>query len=61
MPVNLTVYNLRGQVVEVLANETLSEGHQSFTWQAEDHPSGVYFYRLETPTFRETRKMVMLK
>ncbi len=61
MPVNLTVYNLRGQVVEVLVNETLNEGHQSITWQAADHPSGVYFYRLETPVFSETRKMVMLK
>jgi PKD repeat protein len=61
MHVNLAVYNVRGQMVEQLISRNMSAGHQSVTWSAEDHPSGVYFYRLETPTFSETRKMTMLK
>jgi PKD repeat protein len=59
--VRLTVYNLRGQVVESLVDQTVGAGHHSVTWDARRHSSGVYFYRLETPGFSETRKMIMLK
>jgi hypothetical protein len=30
-------------------------------WDAHNVSSGVYFYALETPGFKETRKMVLLK
>ncbi|MFC1607871.1 T9SS type A sorting domain-containing protein, partial [Candidatus Latescibacterota bacterium] len=39
----LTVYNVSGQVVSVLKNELQSAGHYSFTWNATDMPSGLYF------------------
>jgi flagellar hook assembly protein FlgD len=60
-PVRLTVYDLKGQVVEVLVNQTLGAGTHVRTWDARDHASGVYFYRLEAGDFSETRKMIMLK
>jgi hypothetical protein len=59
--VRLTVYDLKGQVVEVLVNETLGAGIHVRTWDASDHASGVYFYRLDAGDFSETRKMIMLK
>ncbi|MBU8871678.1 MAG: PKD domain-containing protein [Gemmatimonadales bacterium] len=59
--VRLTVYNLKGQVVEKLIDGSLAEGYHSRVWNGLKHPSGVYFYRLETPEFSETRKMIMLK
>ncbi|MBU2501528.1 T9SS type A sorting domain-containing protein [bacterium] len=59
--VALRVYNVRGQVVETLVNRTLGAGEHRVTWDAKDSPSGVYFYRIETPGFSETRKMIMLK
>ena len=57
----LTVYNVRGQAVVTLASGVMGAGQHSVTWDARQHPSGVYFYRLETPDFSETRKMIMLK
>ena len=39
----------------------MAAGEHAVTWNAIDHPSGVYFYRLEGPGFSETRKMTMLK
>nr|MEE4266491.1 S8 family serine peptidase [Candidatus Krumholzibacteria bacterium] len=60
-PVRLTIYDVKGQVVEVLVQETLGAGLHVQTWDARDHASGVYFYRLETGGFTETRKMIMLK
>ncbi len=57
----LKVYNVRGQVIVTLASGSMSAGPHSVTWDARHHPSGVYFYRLETPNFSETKKMIMLK
>ena len=59
--VRLTVYNVRGQAVEVLADRTFGAGQHDVTWDARRHSSGVYFYRLEAPGFSETKKMIMLK
>ena len=59
--VTLTVYDVRGKVVDVLVRETLAAGTHVVTWDARRHPSGVYLYRIEAPGFSRTRKMVMLK
>ncbi len=57
----LTVYNVKGQVVEVLAEGSFGAGTHFVMWDARDNASGVYFYRLEAPGFSETRKMILLK
>ncbi len=61
MPVTLTVYNVRGQVVSTLVRGNLGAGSHTVNWEAADSPSGVYFYRLVTPGFSRTGKMIMLK
>jgi photosystem II stability/assembly factor-like uncharacterized protein len=58
--VNLTVYNLLGQEVATLASGYLSAGKYEVRWSA-NAPSGIYFYRLQSSAFKETRKMVLLK
>jgi flagellar hook assembly protein FlgD len=50
----------------VAVNETRGAGAHVTTWDGRDDQgervaSGVYFYRLTTPTFSQTRKMVLLK
>lgn len=57
----LTVYNIAGQVVEVIHEGTLSAGGHSFIWDGSSRASGVYFYRLKTSDFVQTRKMVLMK
>lgn len=57
----LRVFNVRGQEVQTLVSESMSAGSHEVTWDARQHPSGVYFYRIEAPGFVETRKMIMLK
>lgn len=52
---------MRGQIVTTLASGSMSAGPHSVAWDARHHPSGVYFYRLETPNFSETKKMIVLK
>ncbi len=64
--VKLTVYDIRGRTVAVLADRTQDSGDYTVSWDGTDGDgrrvsSGVYFYRLRAGSFTATRKMVMLK
>lgn len=59
--VKLTVFDLTGREVVTLVNGPLSAGYHSATFNGAELSSGVYFYRLETPNFVSTRKLVLMK
>lgn len=63
--VKLKVYDMLGREVAELVNENLSAGVYEYEWSATGGgvslPSGVYFYRLITENFIETRRMVLVK
>jgi len=61
MAVRLTVFDVRGRVVAVLADGHYPAGSHQVRWDAGDVASGLYFYRLEAPGFSETRKLTILK
>lgn len=59
--VSLTTYNLGGQLLETLVYGHQDVGEHRVTWDASDHSSGIYFYKLTTGDFTETRRMTLLK
>jgi serine protease AprX len=59
--VKLEVYNVIGQLIAVLADDYLEAGSHTFRWNGSEFPSGMYFYRLNTPGKVEVRKMLLLK
>lgn len=59
--VNLSVFNSSGQQVAELVNKNLSPGEYEYKFDAENLPSGVYFYRLTAEKFSETKKMILVK
>jgi hypothetical protein len=59
--VTLRVYNSLGQEVATLVNEFQSGGFKSVTWNAENVPSGLYFYRLTAGSYTEVKKMLLMK
>jgi uncharacterized delta-60 repeat protein len=59
--VRLAVFDLLGREIETLVNEKLNAGTYNVDWNAPKYPSGVYFYKLETEGFVETRKMILIK
>lgn len=64
--ISVDIYNLRGQKVRTLFRGPGSKGRQSMHWDARDNQgnkvaSGVYFYRLETPSGSKVQKMLVLK
>lgn len=59
--VTLKVYNANGKEVSKIVDMVLNRGQYSFNWDGTNYPSGVYFYKIITPYFTETRKMVLIK
>ena len=57
----LKVYDVSGREVETLVNEQLQPGTYSTQWNASAYSSGVYFYKLSTEGFTETKRMLMIK
>lgn len=64
--VNLSVYDILGQKVRTLVNETQPTNYYEITWNGKGDknrvlPSGVYFMRLQTETFVQVRRVLMLQ
>jgi hypothetical protein len=59
--VKLAVYNLLGEVVQVLKNENMTAGSYNVTFDASSLPSGMYLYKIETVQFTSVRKMMLMK
>jgi hypothetical protein len=59
--VSLKIFDLLGNEIAVMVSEELSEGNYTRQWDAKNLSSGVYFYRLQTGVFTETKKLILLK
>jgi len=46
MNVNLRIYNIRGQLVDVLQDQVMSAGRHSLVWNAENMSAGMFFVRM---------------
>lgn len=57
----LSIYNLTGQLGEVLIDEKMDKGYHSIDWAPKLQNSGVYFYQLKTIGYVESRKCLFLK
>ena len=59
--VTLEVLNSVGQKVMELVNGQQSAGYHTATFDASGLSSGVYLYKLTTPSFTQTKKMLLIK
>ena len=59
--VSLKIYDILGRSIETLIDGAMSAGVHQAIWNANDVPSGVYFYKLEGDKFRATRKMSLIR
>jgi hypothetical protein len=59
--VKITIYDIPGRVVEILVNEKKPAGSYETHWDGTNYSSGVYFYKMETTGYTESKKMLMLK
>ncbi|MBN1213554.1 MAG: T9SS type A sorting domain-containing protein [candidate division Zixibacteria bacterium] len=64
--IELSVYNALGQKIATLVDEPQAPGDYTIQWNGRDSngremSSGIYFYKLETGLYSESKKMVLLK
>jgi C1A family cysteine protease len=65
-PVAVGVFSVKGRLVKNLLDRVLEPGMHSVAWDGTDEAgrktaSGIYFYRITTPSVSETRKMILLR
>lgn len=58
---NVTIFDITGKEIEIIVNENLGPGTYEAIWNAENLPSGVYYYKLSAGDYTETKKMVLIK
>lgn len=59
--VTVKVYDVLGKEVKTLIKEDLAAGNYNVDFNANNLPSGIYFYRLSVNNFNITKKMVLIK
>jgi hypothetical protein len=57
----LEVYNILGEKVATLVNGEFKAGYYTINFDARDLTSGVYFYRIETSSWKDVKKMILVK
>jgi len=60
-PVNLAVYNLKGEKVADLVNGSRDAGQHQVTWRAGNLSSGIYLFRLEAGATISVKRVVFVK
>ena len=65
-PVTLEVYNMKGQKVKTLVNDSKAAGNHTVVWTGVDDnnravASGVYFFKMSAGKYSSTKKMIMMK
>jgi hypothetical protein len=59
--VNIVVYDITGKVISTLVNETKSAGFHTVEFNASNLSSGVYFYMMTTESFKDIKKLTVIK
>ncbi len=64
--VTIEVYNIKGQKVKTLVNQSLSSGEHQTVWNGKTEnnqpvASGMYFFRMKSGNFTATRKIILMK
>jgi len=59
--VKISIFDLSGKEVGVLVDRQMAPGRYSVTWDAGNLASGLYFYKMQTRTFSQSKTMLLVK
>ena len=59
--VEFKIFNSLGQIVKTYFDEKLDRGNYSIFFDGTMYPSGVYFYKMQTENYFESKKMILIK
>jgi hypothetical protein len=61
MTIRLNIYDVLGQLVATLVNQPLAPGTYEVDFDGTNYPSGVFFYKITSNDFSESKKMILMK
>ncbi len=64
--VSLKIYNVKGELIKTIVDGKQNRGLHNVSWDGKDNQnkavsSGIYFYQINTPNFKQQKKMLLLK
>lgn len=59
--VNITIYNINGRKIKTLVNQVQNSGEYTVSFDATGLASGIYIYKLKTDSFKQSRKMLLVR
>lgn len=59
--INLSIYNLAGQKVDMLVNEFKTAGEHTIIWKPEGLSAGMYFYKIQIREISKIKKLILLE
>ena len=59
--VQIVIFDLTGKQVQSLVNEFQEVGFHSVDWNADNHPSGIYFVKMIAGDYISTQKLMLVK
>lgn len=59
--VSIVIFDILGRQIETLVSGSQSAGEHSIIWNADNQPSGVYFYRIQAGNFSDQKSCLLLK
>lgn len=59
--VKISVYDISGKELEVIVNERLQAGTYQTEWNGSNYSSGIYFYKIQSDGYTETKRMTLIK
>ncbi len=64
--VKISIFNVKGEIVKTLVNETLKRGNHQVVWDGKNNSgnisgSGIYFYKMQSDNYQATNKMLLIK
>ena len=59
--IQIVIFDLSGKQIASLINEFQSPGYHSINWNADSHPSGMYFVNMITSEYISTQKLMLVK
>jgi len=59
--VEITIFDITGRQITTLVKSIESPGYHKLIWNAESYPSGVYVYKMQSGSFTDVKKMILLK
>ena len=59
--ISLEVIDVSGRVIEILLDDIIEPGNHEITWNARNHPSGIYLVKLTSGQKSKTQKILFLK